>query len=82
MRPFPINGTVDEQTAWWIENNREVDDRAIAAGQAAKPITTWAEVAAYVDETTWERILGDLGPASRAEALACRPCRSYPQTAA
>lgn len=79
MRPFPIGGTVEEQTAWWIENNREVDDRAILAGRAAPPIRTWAEVAEFVDDAVWERIVGDLGPSARAEALACRPCRAYPQ---
>mgnify|MGYP001607908641 CR=1 FL=1 len=53
-------------------------DRAIAVGAAAKPIETWAEVAAFVDEAAWERILGDLAPRSRAEALKARPCRAYP----
>jgi hypothetical protein len=81
MRPFPVHGSVDEQTEWWIENNEAILDRAIAAGQAAKPITTWAEVAAFVDDAVWERILGDLGPKSRAEALACRPCKAYPNPA-
>jgi hypothetical protein len=78
MRPFPIGGTFDEQTEWWIEQNEDVVDRSIALGQATKPITTWAEVAAFVDDSVWERILGDLAPKSRAEALACRPCRAYP----
>ncbi|MER7280368.1 hypothetical protein ABT369_38625 [Dactylosporangium sp. NPDC000244] len=78
MRHFPIDGTFDEQTRWWIENNADVIDRGIARGQTVKPITTWAEVAAFVDDAVWERILGDLGPKSRAEALACRPCKAYP----
>ena len=78
MRPFPIDGTFDEQTEWWIENNADVIDRSIARGHTVKPITTWAEVAAFVDDAVWERILGDLGPKSRAEALACRPSRAYP----
>jgi hypothetical protein len=82
MRSFPVDATFDEQTEWWIENNEATLDRAIAAGQAAKPITTWAEVAAFVDDAVWERILGDLAPKSRAEALACRPCKAYPNPAA
>jgi hypothetical protein len=81
MRPFPIDGTFDEQTEWWIEQNEDVIDRTIARGQTATPIRTWADVAAFVDDSVWERILGDLGPKSRAEALACRPCRAYPSPA-
>lgn len=42
-------------------------------------ITTRQQVADFVDESTWERILGDLAPRSRAEALACRPSRAYQQ---
>ncbi len=57
--------------------NRERYEFAMVLGQAAQPITTWAEVAAYVDEPTWQRILGDLAPASHAEAIAARPPRRH-----
>lgn len=57
----------------------EREQRILADARAAKPITTWQEVADYVDEPTWARILGDLAPKSRAAALACRPCKTYPQ---
>lgn len=82
MRPFPINGTFDEQTEWWIEQNGDAIDRSIARGHTITPITTWAEAAALCDDSTWERVLGDLGPRSRAEALACRPSRAYPDPTA
>lgn len=77
MRPFPRDAQPEEINRWWAENSAELMDRSIAAGVDALPITTWAQVAAFVDEATWERILGDLAPASLAEALAARPARSH-----
>jgi hypothetical protein len=77
MRPFPRNAEPDEINRWWAENSSELSARSIAAGADARPITTWAQVAEFVDESTWERILGDLAPASLAEALAARPVRSH-----
>lgn len=57
--------------------DRETYIRYIAAN--TPPMTTWQQVADFVDESTWERILGDLAPRSLAEALACRPSRAYLQ---
>lgn len=42
-------------------------------------MTTWRQVADWVDDATWDRIIGDLAPQSRAEALACRPAAAYPE---
>ena len=74
------NGSISryEQNRYWIEHNREVEARSIAAGQTVQPLRTWAEVAAFVDDSVWERIIGDLAPKSRAEAFAARPCKAYP----
>lgn len=61
----------------WAEDAREAnrlrDDANIAAGRAARPINSWEDIAGNVDESVWERIIGDLGPESRAEALRVRP---------
>lgn len=46
--------------------------RMIKAGSEAPSISTWAEVAASVDDATWDRILGDL-TVSRTEVEAIRP---------
>lgn len=77
MKPFPRDGGADEINRWWAENSAELADQSIAAGAAAEPINTWAQVAAFVDEPTWERILGDPAPASHAEAVAARPPRRH-----
>lgn len=53
--------------------NREHDRRSIAAGAAAAPLSTWQQVADYVDEPTWLRILADLSPTNRAECERIRP---------
>jgi hypothetical protein len=73
--------TSEQYERWAAENDAQaarVMERSLAAGRAAKPITTWREVACFVDEPTWERILGDLAPKSRAEALRARPCKAFP----
>ncbi|GLZ62851.1 hypothetical protein [Micromonospora sp. NBRC 107095] len=57
--------------------NKAHDQQSIAA--APDPVlTTWAEVAASVDETTWQRILTDLSPATRAECERLRPPAPLP----
>lgn len=44
-------------------------DRAIAAAPTPA-LTNWAAVRAYVDDRVWGRILGDLHPATRRQAIA------------
>ncbi len=77
MRPFPRDGDIDAVNQWWAENSAELSTRSIAAGAMALPMTTWTQVAEFVDEPTWQRILGDLAPTSHAEAIAARPPRRH-----
>jgi hypothetical protein len=76
VKPFPRDGDIDAVNQWWAEHAHELADRSIAAGAGAQRITTWTQVAAFVDDAVWERILGDLAPASYAEAVAVRPSRT------
>lgn len=61
--------------------NKAHDAQSIAA--APDPVLTdWRDVAASVDEPTWQRILADLAPASRAECERIRPPELRPDVAA
>jgi hypothetical protein len=67
-----IGSSVERETADIIARNKADHERALKAGAAAPPISTWAEVAATVDDATWDRILNDL-TVGRAAAEAIRP---------
>lgn len=54
-------------------DNRDHDQQTAEAGQRAKPLSTWQEIADWVDEPTWLRILSDLTPETRAECEQIRP---------
>lgn len=58
-------------SADWVPDTTELARKAAeAAADAPNPVlTNWADVRAYVDDRTWNRILGDLQPATRAEAI-------------
>lgn len=62
-----------EQVAAVIAENAAQLERAIEAGERVKPISTWQEIADWVDEATWQRILDDLSPETRAECERIRP---------
>ncbi|MFI6238359.1 hypothetical protein ACIBEF_00605 [Micromonospora sp. NPDC050795] len=61
--------------------NKAHDVQSIAA--APDPVLTdWRDVAASVDEPTWQRILADLAPATRAECERIRPPEARPDVTA
>ena len=67
-----VGSSVERETAEIIARNKADNERALKAGGVAPPISTWAEVAATVDDATWDRILNDL-TVGRTAAEAVRP---------
>jgi hypothetical protein len=53
-------------------------DRQSIAAAPDPVLTDWRDVAASVDESTWQRILTDLAPATRAECERLRPPAPLP----